>query len=92
MATEAPFLESKAVHGIAEPEEFTYPAKHPLWSPMCYESFQIHKNVDNKQQKTVCVINFVLLSLNTWTRHEHVAQRASSFAYKERKIILHKIV
>ncbi len=50
VALETPFLDSKAVHGLAEPEEYVYPEKHELWTPDNYDAFQIHKNVDSKQK------------------------------------------
>lgn len=48
MPTEAPILETKSVFGLAEPEEYVYPKEHQLWTPSSYDSFNISKNVDVK--------------------------------------------
>jgi hypothetical protein len=55
VALATPPLEAKAVHGLAEPEEYVYPNKHELWTSETYEGFQIYKAVDAKEKdKGVC--------------------------------------
>jgi hypothetical protein len=51
-----PLLEAKAVHGLAEPEEYVYPEKHELWTPATYDSFHIFKAVDAKEKAGVSYI------------------------------------
>lgn len=50
VALETPSLDAKAVHGLAEPEEFVYPNKHELWTPVNYDAFHIYKAVDAKDK------------------------------------------
>jgi len=45
---EAPLLEAKPIHGLAQPEEFTFPDKHALWTSDTYDSFNLSKAVDAK--------------------------------------------
>lgn len=50
MATDTPSLDTKTIHGLAEPEEFVYPNQHELWTPANYDSFNISKGVDLKDK------------------------------------------
>lgn len=45
---ETPVLDSNIVHGLATPEEYTYPDKHALWTLESYDSFNLSKAVDAK--------------------------------------------
>ncbi|RNA06800.1 BRO1 domain-containing BROX, partial [Brachionus plicatilis] len=45
---EVPALESKSMHGLAEPEEYDFSNPHELWTPSSYNSFDISKNVKER--------------------------------------------
>lgn len=45
---EAPMIEAKAIHGLAEPDEYVYPEKHALWTQDTYNSFDLSKAVSAK--------------------------------------------
>lgn len=47
---ECPVMETKAVHGLAEPEAFSMPAQHQLWTPTVYDAFNLSKGVDVKDK------------------------------------------
>lgn len=47
---ETPILDTKAIHGLAEPEEFIPPEPHALWSPNTYDSFNIAKALEVKDK------------------------------------------
>ena len=47
---ECPVMETKAIHGLAEPEAFTMPAQHQLWTPTVYDAFNLSKGVDVKDK------------------------------------------
>jgi hypothetical protein len=48
VAVETPVLDVKAVHGLAEPEEFVLPDLHVLWTRESYESFNLSRAVEAK--------------------------------------------
>lgn len=48
LPSETPALETKAIHGLADPDEYTYPEKHKLWNRDSYDSFDLARNVDKK--------------------------------------------
>jgi len=51
LPAEAPLLDSsKVVFGLAEPDVYTYPKEHALWTPDTYDSFNIAKAVDMKDK------------------------------------------
>lgn len=45
---ETPILDVKAIHGLADPEEYTYPEKHALWTMDSYDAFNLSRAVDAK--------------------------------------------
>ena len=53
---ENPVLETKAIHGLAEPEEYNYPQVHSLWTQSSYDAFNISRAVEVKD-KSVRVKN-----------------------------------
>ena len=53
MPAETPVIETKAIHGLAEPEEYSMPQQpHPLWTQDSYDSFNISKAVDMKDKSS----------------------------------------
>ena len=40
---ELPELEKKAAHGLANPQEFSLPSPHTLWTKDLYDSFDVEK-------------------------------------------------
>jgi len=47
---ETPILDTKAVLGLAEPEEYVFPKLHELWTPVNYNAFNLAKGVDIKDK------------------------------------------
>jgi hypothetical protein len=47
---EVPILESKSIHGLAEPEPFSFPETHSLWTPTVYDSFNLAKGLNEKDK------------------------------------------
>ncbi|CAF0957061.1 unnamed protein product [Brachionus calyciflorus] len=45
---ETPSLETKVIHGLAEPEEYVLPNPHELWTPVNYNSFDLSKAVKER--------------------------------------------
>lgn len=45
---ETPVLDVKAIHGLADPEEYAYPEKHSLWNMDTYDAFNLSRAVDAK--------------------------------------------
>lgn len=43
-------METKAIHGLAEPDEFNYPLPHKLWTPQTYDAFNLSKAVELKEK------------------------------------------
>lgn len=50
LPAECPILETKVMYGLADPEEYTYPKEHALWTPSNYDNFNISKGVDIKDK------------------------------------------
>jgi hypothetical protein len=58
---EVPELEKKAAHGLANPQEFSLPSPHTLWTKDLYDSFDVEKvpkeKVRNKILGPYCQTN-----------------------------------
>lgn len=48
---ECPVLETKAIHGLAEPDEYKYPEASPLWAPAAYNAFNLSKGMASQSKK-----------------------------------------
>ena len=49
-------MEKKAAHGLADPQEFSLPSPHALWTKDLYDSFDVEKIPKEK----VIIINKVI--------------------------------
>ena len=49
-------METKAIHGLAEPDEYKFPDPHALWNQNTYNSFNISKAVEMKDKGSVSFI------------------------------------
>ena len=49
---EVPELEKKAAHGLANPQEFSLPSPHALWTKDLYDSFDVEKIPKEKVRKS----------------------------------------
>ena len=58
---ETPILDTKAIHGLAEPEEYILPDPHPLWSPSNYDSFNLSKGLDVKDKSVIILFIFTMI-------------------------------
>ena len=59
---EAPILDTKAMHGLAEPEEYAFPKPHELWTPANYNAFNLAKGVDVKDKSVRKTVKTAYLS------------------------------
>ena len=50
LPAENPIIETKAMHGLAEPDEYNYPQAHSLWTQSSYDAFNLSKAVDIKDK------------------------------------------
>lgn len=50
MPAEAPVLETKPTYGLAEPESYSYPKEHSMWTAANYDNFNVSKGIDAKDK------------------------------------------
>ena len=63
LPAENPVIETKAIHGLAEPDEYSFPMPHALWTQSSYDAFNISKAVDIKEKPVAILTRMLFFTL-----------------------------